>query len=57
MDIEQVKGLLKDLWRTMLDYWWLTMIIGSFIFTPAWIIVFGICKLVSVSRERHKYDD
>lgn len=57
MDIEQVKGLLKDLWRTMLDYWWLTMIIGSFIFTPAWIIVFGICKLVSVSREKHKYDD
>lgn len=54
MNVEQV---LKDLWRAMLDYWWLTMIIGSFIFTPAWIVVFGICKLVSVSREKHKYDD
>jgi hypothetical protein len=51
------KQFMKDLWLMMLDYWWLTMIIGSFILTPGWIIVFGICKLVHVSKERHKYDD
>ena len=56
-NVDGIKQLLKDFWLMMLDYWWLTMVIGSFIFTPAWIIFFGICKLVQASKERHKYDD
>ena len=55
-----IQEFLKDVWRMMLDHWIITLIVGSIILAPVfpiWIAVFGFCKLLSVSKEKHKYDD
>jgi len=57
MDFERLKEFLGDLWRAMLDYWGLTIIILLFITTPVGAAIFGILKLIDVSKEKHKYDD
>ena len=60
MDYERFKEVMHNVWTAMMDYWWLTMIIGSVVLAPIaplWVAIIGICKLVQRSKERHKYDD
>lgn len=55
-----IQDFLRDVWTMMLDHWIVTMLIGCVILAPicpVWIVVFGFCKLLSVSKEKHKYDD
>ena len=55
-----IQEFLKDVWKMMLDHWIISLIVGSIILAPVcpiWIAVFGFCKLLSVSKEKHKYDD
>ncbi len=60
MDSESIMEFLRDVWAMMLDHWLLSLIIGSIVLAPicpVWIVVFGFCKLLQVSKDKHKYDD
>lgn len=60
MDFENMKEIAKDIWVMLLDHWVISLIIGSIVLAPvapAWILVFGLSKLVQVSRQKHRDRD
>ena len=47
-----MKELAIDLINAMLDYWVITLIVGTLIFKTPFLVIFGIIKMVTSSKER-----
>ena len=48
-----LKELAIDVLNAMLDYWVITLIIGTLIWRP-FFVLFGIVKMVTTSKERRE---
>ena len=49
-----LKNAVIDIWNACLDYWWLTLIVGTLMFGPVFFVVFGLIKLVLKSKENRE---
>jgi len=51
--VEKAKEIAGYIWRAMLDYWFLSMVVVFCAFKIPGAAIFGICKLVDSSMRRH----